>query len=61
MDFNTLFFPAPSDSYTSLTHFGELIYLPKIKSTVNNIETIKIVTEVPKGCQAIYIPCLWMQ
>ena len=29
MDFNSLFFPAPRDKYTCLTHFGEMIYLPK--------------------------------
>ena len=29
MNFNSLFFPAPSNHYTMTTHFGEMIYIPK--------------------------------
>ena len=30
MDFNSLFFPAPKDTYNMCTHFGEMIYIPKV-------------------------------
>ena len=29
MEFNSLFFPAPSVHYSVNTHFGEMIYIPK--------------------------------
>ena len=29
MNFNSLFFPAPSVHYSVNTHFGEMIYIPK--------------------------------
>jgi len=29
MNFNSLFFPAPSQHYSVNTHFGEMIYIPK--------------------------------
>lgn len=29
MNFNSLFFPAPSNHYSVVTHFGEMIYIPK--------------------------------
>ena len=29
MNFNSLFFPAPSNHYSMNTHFGEMIYIPK--------------------------------
>ena len=29
MNFNSLFFPAPKDHYSCITHFGEMIYIPK--------------------------------
>jgi hypothetical protein len=30
MDLNAFFFPAPRYRYTCNTHFGEMIYLPKV-------------------------------
>ena len=29
MNFNSLFFPAPKDHYSIITHFGEMIFIPK--------------------------------
>ena len=29
MNFNSLFFPAPKDHYSIITHFGEMIFVPK--------------------------------
>ena len=29
MNFNSLFFPAPKDHYSVITHFGEMIFIPK--------------------------------
>ena len=29
MNFNSLFFPAPSVHYNMTTHYGEMIYVPK--------------------------------
>ena len=29
MNFNSLFFPAPKDHYSVITHFGEMIFVPK--------------------------------
>jgi hypothetical protein len=58
MNFNSLFFPAPSKHYSCATHFGEMIYLPKVK-----------VGEVAKLClenscwekHEHYVPCLFIQ
>ena len=30
MNFNSLFFPAPSNHYSIMTHYGEMIYIPKV-------------------------------
>ena len=35
MNFNSLFFPAPSQHYSMNTHFGELIYIPKDYSMIS--------------------------
>ena len=29
MNFNSLFFPAPRDHYSIITHYGEMIFIPK--------------------------------
>ncbi len=39
MNFNSLFFPAPSHHYSMTTHFGEMIYLPKDYTMVENETT----------------------
>ena len=47
MNFNSLFFPAPAKTYTYLTFYNELIYIPK--NTTKNHKTI-----------VSYIPCLFI-
>jgi len=54
MDFNSLFFPAPKEHYNCVTHFGEMIYLPKKDSNLC----------LDAGCfesHQLYIPCLFIQ
>jgi hypothetical protein len=41
MNFNSLFFPAPRDHYTMCTHFGEMIYIPKVYEMVSKSITHK--------------------
>jgi hypothetical protein len=65
MDFNSLFFPAPTDKYSCVTHFGEMIYLPKFVSKQQDGSSIaKVVldttTHEDENC-CIYIPCLMIQ
>jgi len=36
MNFNSLFFPSPKEHYSCITHFGELIYIPKVVETVKD-------------------------
>ena len=60
MDFNSLFFPAPRDKYTCLTHFGEMLYLPKRLQTLpDGSTTANLAKEdaLPTS-DTIYIPCL---
>ena len=45
MNFNSLFFPAPKDHYSVITHFGEMIYIPKAHEMEKNEATGE---EVPK-------------
>ena len=45
MNFNSLFFPAPKDHYSVITHFGEMIYIPKAYEMEKNEATGE---EVPK-------------
>ena len=45
MNFNSLFFPAPKDHYSVITHFGEMIYIPKAHEMERNEATGE---EVPK-------------
>ena len=59
MNFNSFFFPAPSDRYSCVSHFGELIYLPKMYVQEEDCKVAKIVHDQPK--QATYIPCLMIQ
>ena len=47
MNFNSLFFPAPPKTYSYLTFFNKLIYIPKNITTSS--ETI-----------LSYIPCLYI-
>eukprot|EP00347_Sterkiella_histriomuscorum_P010436 403376305 len=47
MNFNSLFFPAPQKSYSYLTFYNELIYIPK--NITKNLKTI-----------VSYIPCLFI-
>lgn len=60
MDFNSLFFPAPREKYTCITHFGEMFYLPKYLytqpdgSTSANLAKDDSLTKT----DTIYIPCL---
>ena len=44
MNFNSLFFPAPSVHYNMTTHFGEMIYIPKDFKMVSSDDP----TEDPK-------------
>lgn len=56
MDFNSLFFPAPAKHYSCVTHFGEMIYLPKVLGAV-----AKLCFE--PNCferHEVYIPCLFI-
>lgn len=46
MNFNSLFFPAPKPSYSFMTYYNELIYIPKSLSQGKEV-TIS------------YIPCLY--
>ena len=39
MNFNSLFFPAPTNHYNVTTHFGEMIYIPKDFTMVVNADT----------------------
>jgi len=57
MDFNSLFFPAPKKHYSCVTHFGEMIYLPKVTGPV-----AKLCFE--NNCfesHQVYIPCLFIK
>lgn len=38
MNFNSLFFPAPSDHYSMCTHFGEMIFIPKVYELITKLE-----------------------
>jgi len=60
MDFNSLFFPAPKERYTVLTHFGEMLYLPKtLKKHPDGTTTASLGTESSLATlETIYIPCL---
>ena len=65
MDFNSLFFPAPSDKYSCVTHFGEMIYLPKLVQKQQDGSSIAkavldTATHEDENC-FIYIPCLMIQ
>lgn len=65
MDFNSLFFPAPREKYTCVTHFGEMIYLPKsVQKRDDGTSIANIATEtypkVPED-KVIYVPCLLIQ
>jgi len=59
MDLNGIFFPAPRDRYNCVTHFGEMIYLPKVIVKENGLDVAKI--DVKEKNEAIYIPCLLIQ
>lgn len=48
MNFNSLFFPAPKKTYSFLTFYNEIIYIPK--NITKNHKTI-----------VSYIPCLFIQ
>ena len=39
MNFNSLFFPAPSIHYSVNTHFGEMIYIPKDYRMIQDLQT----------------------
>ena len=39
MNFNSLFFPAPTHHYSMTTHYGEMIYIPKDYSMVADPES----------------------
>ena len=60
MDFNSLFFPAPKDRYTVVTHFGEMLYLPKtLLKQPDGTTTAILGTESSSAVsETIYIPCL---
>lgn len=60
MNFNALFFPAPADRYSCVTHFGEMFYLPKVYSKENGANVAKIQLDAPHK-SSIYIPCLMIQ
>jgi hypothetical protein len=47
MNFNSLFFPAPAKTYSFLTFYNEIIYIPKT-ITKNHKATVS------------YIPCLFL-
>ena len=41
MNFNSLFFPAPRDHYSVCTHFGEMMYIPKVYELIPKDELNK--------------------
>jgi len=55
MDLNGIFFPAPKITYSCLTYFGELIYLPKTYGIHQGEKVAKLMQD---GLNTIYIPCL---
>jgi len=60
MDFNSLFFPAPKESYSIVTHFGELLYLPKnyIKNSDGTVTAYLGLNFSNQETEVVYIPCL---
>lgn len=48
MNFNSLFFPAPKPSYSFMTYYNEMIYIPKNLITKNS-------------ASISYIPCLYFK
>ena len=38
MNFNSLFFPAPREHYSVCTHFGEIMYIPKVYELITKSE-----------------------
>jgi len=60
MDFNSLFFPAPKDKYTCLTHFGEMLYLPKRLQTLPDGSLVASLAKEDSlpAIDTIYLPCL---
>ena len=60
MDFNSLFFPAPREKYTCLTHFGEMLYLPKRLQVLpdgSSVANLAKEDSLPTP-DTIFIPCL---
>jgi hypothetical protein len=51
-----LFFPAPPNRQTCVTHFGEMLYIPKVRQTIDGKDVAVLATSNLKD--AVYIPCL---
>ena len=64
MDFNSIFFPAPSQKYTCADHFGEMIYIPKVVPSGGGQAYIAYDTNSLPDAQnssIIHIPCLYIK
>ena len=62
MNFNSLFFPAPRGNYSIVSHFGEIIYVPKVIRDGKHV--LAIDDYKPEGevsSKLIHIPCLYIQ
>lgn len=60
MDFNSLFFPAPQSNQTCLTHFKEMIYIPKYvpPSMASVAPPARLASDANELREAVFIPCL---
>ena len=59
MNLNSLFFPAPRDHYSIMTHFGEMIYIPKMVNGDQHTLCAPDASEL--NGRLVHIPCLFIQ